>query len=109
MSSIEIDCLSVKTKLDSADSFLLLDCREQNEWNHVHIEGANLLPMSEIQDRVSELDDHRNSDVVVYCHHGSRSLQVARWLQQQGFSRVFNMTGGIDGWAQQVDTSLVRY
>ncbi len=109
MSSIEIDCKIVKSKLDTSDELLLLDCREQREWDHVHIEGATLLPMSEIQNRVSELDDYRDGEVIVYCHHGGRSLQVAMWLKQQGFSNVLNMTGGIDVWAQQVDTSLARY
>jgi len=107
--SIEIDCQSVKSKIDGSESFLLLDCREQKEWDHVHIDGATLIPMSEIQDRVGELDDYRDGEVIVYCHHGGRSLQVAMWLAQQGFGNVLNMTGGIDAWAQQVDTSLVRY
>ena len=109
MSNIELDCPTVKSKLDAGDSFLLLDCREQSEWDHVHIEGATLLPMSEIQDRVGELDDHRDSEVIVYCHHGGRSLQVANWLLQQGFSSVLNMTGGIDVWSQSIDSSLPRY
>ena len=81
--SIEIDCRSVHSKLDTSDDFLLLDCREQNEWDHVHIEGATLIPMSEIQNRVGELDEHRDREIVVYCHHGGRSLQVAMWLAQR--------------------------
>ena len=109
MSAIETDCQSVKSKLDAGDEFLLLDCREQHEWDHVHIEGATLLPMSEIQTRVGELDDHRDKDIVVYCHHGGRSLQVAMWLQQQGFSNALSMAGGIDVWAQQIDSGLPRY
>ncbi len=107
--SIEIDCQSVKSKLDTSENFLLLDCREQQEWDHVRIDGATLIPMSEIQDRVGELDEHRDREIVVYCHHGGRSLQVAMWLAQQGFSNVLNMTGGIDAWAQQVDTDMIRY
>jgi len=107
--SIEIDCQSVQSKLDASDDFLLLDCREQNEWDHVHIEGATLIPMSEIQKRVGELDEHRDRELVVYCHHGGRSLQVAMWLAQQGFRNVLNMTGGIDAWAQQVDPGMLRY
>ncbi len=107
--SIEIDCQSVQAKLVASQKFLLLDCREQQEWDHVRIDGATLIPMSEIQDRIGELDDHRDREVVVYCHHGGRSLQVAMWLAQQGFSNVLNMTGGIDAWAQQVDTDMIRY
>lgn len=109
MPSIETDCQSVKSRLDTGDEFLLLDCREQNEWDHVRIDGATLLPMSEIQERVAELDDHRDRDIVVYCHHGGRSLQVAMWLQQQGFSNALSMAGGIDVWAQQIDPGLPRY
>ena len=66
MSSIEIDCQIVKSKLDSSGELLLLDCREQREWDHVHIDGATLLPMSEIQNRVSEVfsvDIHPAADV----------------------------------------------
>jgi rhodanese-related sulfurtransferase len=109
MSSIEISCQDVKSKLDSAEGLLLLDCREQDEWDHVHIQGATLLPMSGIQDRAGELESHRSSQVIVYCHHGGRSLQVARWMQQQGFEDVLSMAGGIDVWAQEIDSSLVRY
>lgn len=109
MSSIEIDCQNVKSKLDSDDSFLLLDCREQNEWDHVRIDGATLLPMSEIQERVGELDAHRDGEVIVYCHHGGRSLQVANWLRQQGFSQAQSMAGGIDVWAQEIEPGLPRY
>ena len=109
MSSIEIDCQQVRARREASEDLLLLDCREQQEWDHVHIEGATLIPMSEIQNRVTELEEHRDRDIVVYCHHGGRSLQVAQWLQQQGFSSVLNMTGGIDVWSQEIDSSLPRY
>ena len=109
MSTLETDCNTVKSQLHSGDEFLLLDCREQDEWDFVHIEGARLLPMSQIQQRIGELDEHRELEIVVYCHHGVRSLQVAFWLQQQGFSRVRSMSGGIDAWSQTVDPRLPRY
>lgn len=109
MSSIEIDCRTVKSRLDSGESILLLDCREQNEWDYVHIEGAMLLPMSELQDRVGELSDYRSTEIIVYCHHGSRSFQVVTWLQHQGFSNILNMSGGIDKWAEEIDRSMDRY
>ena len=109
MSGFETDCQSVKSMLDAGDEFLLLDCREEDEWNYVHIDGATLLPLSEIQDRIGELESHRSSDIVVYCHHGGRSLQVTLWLKQQGFRSVRNMSGGVDAWAQLIDPVLPRY
>lgn len=106
---MEISCQAVKGKLDANEDFLLLDCREANEYETVKIDAATLLPMSEIQARVGELDEHRDREIVVHCHHGGRSLQVANWLRQQGFSTAKSMAGGIDQWATDVDPSLPRY
>ena len=105
----EIDCRSVKAKLDSGEKFLLLDCREPDEHQKVNIAKALLLPMSELTERMEELEPYRNKEVVVHCHHGGRSLKVAAWLLEQGFSNVKSMAGGIDKWAQEIDTSLPRY
>ncbi|MFH1302387.1 MAG: rhodanese-like domain-containing protein [Planctomycetota bacterium] len=109
MHSLEIDCQSVKQKLDSHHPFLLLDCREQEEYNLVHIPESRLLPMSEIQQRVSELDEHRTTEIIVYCHHGMRSMQVTAWLLQEGFTNVKSMQGGIDAWSCDIDDSKMRY
>lgn len=109
MHSLETDCQTVKQKLDSDHPFLLLDCREQDEHTLVNIPEARLLPMSEIQNRISELDDQREAEIVVYCHHGMRSLQVATWLQQQGFTNVKSMQGGIDAWSCEIDNTKQRY
>lgn len=109
MSQLETTCADVQSKIAQGDEFLLLDCREQDEFDTVHIENATLLPMSELADRVSELDDHQQREVVVYCHHGGRSLRVAQWLSQQGFANVKSMAGGIDQWAIEIDPSLERY
>jgi len=106
---LEVDVRQVKAKLDAGDDFLLLDCREKDEYEAVRIEGAVLIPMSEIQERVGELEAHREREIVVHCHHGGRSLRVTHWLRQQGFARVSNMAGGIDDWAVQIDPSLPRY
>ena len=74
-----------------------------------HIPGTTLIPMSEIQQRVSELEPHRNSTIIVHCHHGGRSLRVANWLRQQGFAKTQSMAGGIDQWSTDIDPSVPRY
>ena len=106
---MEVDCLTVKSRLDAGADFVLLDCREQDEVETVRIDGSTWIPMSEMQTRHVELEPHRTRDIVVYCHLGGRSLQVAQWLSQQGYSNVQSMAGGIDQWAEQIDASLSRY
>lgn len=106
---IEIEVSAVKQLIDDDADFVLLDCREQEEWDLVHIDGALLIPMSEIQQRVEELTTHKDNHIVVQCHHGGRSLQVAHWLRNQGFDQSQSMRGGIDLWSQQIDSSLPRY
>ena len=105
----EVDVFAVKQLLDEQADFLLLDCREQSEFQTANIGGAVLVPMSEIQQRLGELDAQRQRRVVVHCHHGGRSLRVARWLREQGFSRAQSMAGGIDAWSLQIDSQVPRY
>lgn len=106
---MEVDCRHVKGKLDAGEKFLLLDCREQSEYDTVKIAGAVLVPMSQIQERVGELEAFKEGPVVVHCHHGGRSLRVANWLRGQGYLQAQSMAGGIDDWAVQIDPSLPRY
>lgn len=109
MSALEIDCRTVKQRLDDKADFLLLDCRESTEYATARIEGSVLIPMSEITDRVQELEALRSKPIVVHCHHGGRSLRVTLWLRSQGFTDVLNLTGGIDEWSQQIDSTVPRY
>ncbi len=106
---LEIDCRAVKAWLDSGKAFLFLDCREPEEHVTSHIAGTTLIPMSELPQRVGELDSYRDSAIVVHCHHGGRSLRVTNWLRQQDFAHATNMSGGIDEWSQQIDPSVPRY
>ncbi len=106
---IEVDCVSVKSLQDSGEPFLLLDCRREDEFATARIEGATLIPMDQLVDRSSELAAHRDSRIVVHCHHGGRSLRVAHWLRQQGFAQAQSMAGGIDSWSERVDPKVARY
>ena len=86
---------------------LLLDVRENWEFETCQIAGSTQIPMNLIPVRVSEIDDDR--EVVCICHHGARSMQVAAFLERNGFSNVTNLTGGIHAWAVQVVPSMPTY
>jgi rhodanese-related sulfurtransferase len=86
---------------------LLLDVREPWEHQICHLPDSLLMPMQTVPARFSELD--RDAETVVICHHGMRSFQVAAFLERSGFSRVYNLTGGVDAWARSVETSMPVY
>lgn len=86
---------------------LLLDVREAWEVEHCALEGIEAVPMGEVPARAHSLDAGR--DVVCICHHGMRSQRVALFLAQQGFEKVYNLTGGVDAWAQRIDPAMPRY
>lgn len=86
---------------------VLVDVREQRELDIARLDGAMHIPMQAIPARYAELD--RESDIVVVCHHGGRSMHVAMFLERAGFGRVFNLAGGVDAWARQVDNSMATY
>lgn len=106
---LETTCQSVKAMFDRGDDFVLIDCREPDEHAIARIEGSRLLPMSEIQQRTGELEQDRQRQIVVHCHHGGRSLRVAQWLRQNGFAGAQSMSGGIDEWSVQIDNKVPRY
>src|SRR5436190_578970 len=93
----------------AGESFTLVDCREEDEWHVCRIEGAELIPLS----RFAEIARRRFADaeerVVIHCHHGMRSAQAAHFLRQLGLPHVWSMAGGIDAWAEEVDTAMSRY
>ena len=86
---------------------LLLDVREPWEFQTCRIGDALLVPMREVPSRLAEID--RGAEVVVICHHGSRSQQVAFFLERQGYARVHNLAGGVDAWARSVDPAMPVY
>ncbi|MDT3679619.1 MAG: rhodanese-like domain-containing protein [Burkholderiaceae bacterium] len=89
------------------EPLLLLDVREAWEVAVSPFPDATHVPMREIPSRIDELPQQRT--IVCICHHGARSAQVALFLQHRGFERVYNLSGGIDAWAREVDSTVVRY
>ena len=96
----------LKERLEAGDELVLLDVRELWEFDLARIEGSRLIPMSELGERVTELDPA--AETVVVCHHGSRSALVTRALQRAGFESVSNLEGGLDAYSL-ADESVPRY
>ncbi|KAB2923505.1 MAG: sulfurtransferase [Dechloromonas sp.] len=86
---------------------LLLDVREQWEYELCHLDGAQHMPMHLVPLHCQELDAAR--DIVVICHHGARSMQVGMFLERQGFGAIHNLAGGVNAWAIDVDPAMRRY
>jgi adenylyltransferase/sulfurtransferase len=105
----EVTAAEVRRRLDGGETLLLLDVREAAERETACIAGATWIPLGELASRASELEDWRNRPVVVHCHHGGRSARGAALLQEQGFSQVSNLTGGIEAWSLTIDPSVPRY
>jgi rhodanese-related sulfurtransferase len=104
----EITPEEVKTKLERAEAFTLLDVREPWEFETASIDGAKLMPMGDVPSRAhQELDP--DEPIVVVCHHGIRSMNVTVWLRQQGFEKAQSMRGGIDEWSRRVDATVPTY
>lgn len=94
------------------DALVVVDCRRPDEWAVARIEGAVLIPLSELERRADELEDDnggRARPIVVYCHHGRRSLRATSMLRAVGFTDVRSMAGGIDLWSIDIDAAVPRY
>jgi rhodanese-related sulfurtransferase len=99
--------LAAWLKDDARAQPFLLDVREPWEFAHCHLDGATLMPMNTIPARIDDLDEE--ADIVCICHHGARSMQVAAFLERNGFEKVTNLTGGIHAWSVQVDPAVPTY
>jgi sulfur-carrier protein adenylyltransferase/sulfurtransferase len=88
-------------------NLVLIDVREPHEWEIAHIEGARLIPLSQLPERLGELDGH--AEIVTQCHHGARSMKALQLLKGAGFSRVRSLAGGIDAWADRIEVGMPRY
>lgn len=87
----------------------LLDVRQPEEHDLVSLPGSTLIPLGELFQRAEEIGSWKGEDVVVYCHHGIRSLNAIGQLSHLGFKNLHNLSGGIDRWSLTVDPSAPRY
>lgn len=94
---------------EASGPFRLIDCREEDEWRHCRIEGAELLPLSGFGETHAAALPDPAEKVVVYCHHGMRSGKAAAFLRAKGYGNVWSLAGGIEDWSVKIDPSVPRY
>ncbi|GAB4271796.1 MAG: molybdopterin-synthase adenylyltransferase MoeB [Candidatus Promineifilaceae bacterium] len=105
----EITPLELKARLDRGDDLFILDVREPHEWeisNLAHL-GARLIPKGQVIEHLNELDTAK--EIVVQCRTGGRSAEIVRELQKHGFKKLWNLDGGINRWAQEVEPEMPVY
>ena len=103
----EVTALDLKEEIDAGKPIVVLDVREPHEAEIATIEGAKLIPLGELPDRLRELDDH--AEIVTHCHHGARAAKALEILRAAGFHKARMLAGGIDAWAVNVDPEMPRY
>ncbi|HTS51410.1 MAG TPA: rhodanese-like domain-containing protein [Bryobacteraceae bacterium] len=107
---LEITPQDVKRRVEAGERLTLIDVREPPEFQTARIAGAELIPMRTVPAELQRLDAAADdSTLVVFCHHGVRSLNVVNWLRQQGVASCQSMAGGIDRWSLEIDPSVPRY
>lgn len=106
----EISPAEVKSRLDSGEPLVLIDVREPAEHQICRIDGATLIPMNTVPQRLQEIEVLADESlIVVFCHHGMRSLNTVSWLRKQGVHNCISMAGGIDVWSAIIDPAVPRY
>jgi rhodanese-related sulfurtransferase len=107
LSNIEISPREVKERIDRGEKILLVDVREKWEFETSRIEGTELVPLREVPENLPRFEDAE--EIVLFCHHGVRSLDAAAWLRSQGVEGARSMAGGIDRWSAEIDPKVPRY
>ena len=104
----EITATELKQKMDNGEDFQLIDVRQPDEFAFAKIEGAKLIPLGEIINRMDELDESK--EIIIQCKSGGRSGQAIMFLQRAGFTGdLKNLKGGITAWSNEVDSSIPKY
>jgi rhodanese-related sulfurtransferase len=103
----QLSVRELHARLAAGEAPVILDVREGWELKICALPGSTHLPMGQVAARLGELDPQ--CETVVVCHHGVRSLRVAQFLESRGFSKLYNLQGGLDAWAREVDPAMHTY
>lgn len=107
---LEITPQEVRRRLDAGEKLYLIDVREPHEFALARLENAELIPMRQVPGELQHLESRvEDGDLIVYCHHGVRSLNVVNWLREQGIEACQSLAGGIDAWSRMIDPAVPRY
>ena len=107
---LEVTPAEARQQLENEGKAVLIDVRETEEFALARVEPSRLMPMNTIPAQVQQLEGLADEKtLLLLCHHGVRSLQVAAWLRNQGVDNCFSVAGGIDRWSIEVDARVPRY
>ena len=104
-----IEPAELRRRMVAGEAFRLLDVREPFELEICALAGSLAIPMGDVPARADELDPDDPRPIVCVCHHGIRSARVAGYLEARGLTRLYNLSGGIDRWAEEVEPGMARY
>lgn len=107
----EITVKELKKKIDNNEQVFVLDVREPFEQyqSKLDYENSTLIPLGDLNNRVNEIESHKDEEIVCMCRSGSRSAKACEMLEKEGFENVKNLKGGINQWAKDIDNSLPVY
>lgn len=110
MEPLELSPRDASERLKQPGEAVLIDVREPEEFSLAHLDGGHLIPMQSVPAELPKLEAlSDNGMLLILCHHGIRSLQVASWLRANGIENCYSIAGGIDRWSAEVDPSIPRY
>jgi adenylyltransferase/sulfurtransferase len=97
----------LRQKMQQGAPLLIVDVREPFEFEIARVEGSTLIPLNELSSRLDELDSGK--EIIALCKSGVRSAHAVQFLRSAGYDRSFNLDGGIDAWAAEIDPGMTRY
>ncbi|MDX1917536.1 MAG: rhodanese-like domain-containing protein [Candidatus Caenarcaniphilales bacterium] len=104
-----VSSFEAKALLEKETDLVLIDVREDYEYEFCRIEGAKHIPLSRLPECFESLSLIPEQPILIYCHHGKRSAKAALYLSSKGFKNLFNLEGGIDAWSRDIDSLVPQY
>ena len=104
----EITVRELKNRIDQGNRPFILDVRQPHEYDIVNLDGT-LIPLDELPDRLDELEEHKDADIVVHCRSGGRSSRAVQLMREHGFENALNLKGGVLAWSDEIDPSMPQY